>query len=212
LEAGIWLDKIFEIKLKNSLKMRVEQLKRRKPKRRTMVVEKSFRQIDISEKVFYQNMRTYKGSRTDTNLLNIKFKTIICRILEEMCQAKEVLMEEIASIIKYKQAPPSFNSLIHLIYSNIEPCTSVDQDSEKGMMRYRKYSPGKRWEVKSPNILRRLRELFESSEITRKVYSTEGTLVNKLLMLKYLEAIRYTVIGKGEIVKWKELKSVTVLK
>ncbi len=109
--------------------MRVEQLKKPKPKKRNFIVEKSFCQIHISEKVFYQNMRAYKGNRTDTNLLNIKFKTIICRVLEEMCQTKEAFMQETASIIKYKQAPPSFNSLIDLIYSNIGPCTIANQDS-----------------------------------------------------------------------------------
>lgn len=33
-------------------------------------------------------MKTYKGNRTDTNLLNIKFKTIICKILDQMCRTK----------------------------------------------------------------------------------------------------------------------------
>jgi hypothetical protein len=40
----------------------------------------------------------------------------------------------------------------------------------------------------------------------RSIYENEGTLKNKLLMLKYIEAIRYTVIGSGKIIKWKNLR------
>lgn len=63
--------------------------------------------------------------------------------------------------------------------------------------------------VRSPNVLTRLRKLFQSSEIVKRIYENEGSLVNKMLMLKYVEAMRYTVIGKGEIIKWKEIRSVT---
>lgn len=70
---------IYELK---SAHMKIQKVKKEKPIKRKMVVCKAFRQIQICDRILYHNMRTYRGSRTDTNLLNIKFKTIICRILD----------------------------------------------------------------------------------------------------------------------------------
>lgn len=61
--------------------MKVKSINKQKPVRRAVFLRKSYQQIQIVDKVFYQNTKVYKGSRKDTNLLNINFKTIICRVL-----------------------------------------------------------------------------------------------------------------------------------
>jgi len=68
--------------------MEIKNKIRKNVPKANLIVRKDYRQIGIPDKVFYQNMKAYRGHRTDTNLLNIKFKTIICGILDQMCLTK----------------------------------------------------------------------------------------------------------------------------
>lgn len=64
--------------------MKKETQKKYKKETKKLIVKKAFNQIQTDGKVIHQNMRAFKGNRKDTNLLNINFKTRICRVLEQM--------------------------------------------------------------------------------------------------------------------------------
>ena len=53
-----------------------------------MYIKKNYHPIQTNQSVVYENIKEHKGKRTDTNLLNINFKTIICRTLEPLCLMK----------------------------------------------------------------------------------------------------------------------------